>query len=135
VVWSLVLTGATINIFSLMAVVMLVGIVVNNAILILDLASQLRAKGKNASEAIAEASPGRLRPIVMTTLAILAGIFPQAVGGAGAAYTVAMAVVTMGGILASGALSLYLIPVLYTMFDRFTVQGRRDRREAKAAEA
>ncbi len=135
VAWSLFLTGATINIFSLMAVVMLVGIVVNNAILILDLASQLRARGKNAVEAIAEASPGRLRPIVMTTMAILAGILPQAVGGAGAAYTVAMAVVTMGGILASGVLSLYLIPVLYTMLDRFTVQGRRDRREAKTAEA
>ncbi len=135
VVWSLVLTGATINIFSLMAVVMLVGIVVNNAILILDLAGQLRAKGMNAREAIAEAAPGRLRPIVMTTLAILAGILPQALGGAGAAYTVAMAVVTMGGILASGALSLYLIPVLYTLFDRLTAQGRADRRKAKEAGA
>lgn len=130
VVWSLVVTGATINIFSLMAVVMLVGIVVNNAILILDLAGQLREKGMNAREAITEAAPGRLRPIVMTTLAILAGILPQALGGAGAAYTVAMAVVTMGGILASGVLSLYLIPILYTMFDRITVQGRRDRRAA-----
>jgi HAE1 family hydrophobic/amphiphilic exporter-1 len=124
---ALFLTGATINLFSLMAIVMLVGIVVNNAILILDNAATLRKEGKNAREAILEASPGRLRPIVMTTLAILAGILPQAIGGAGAAYTVAMAVTTMGGVLASGILALYLIPILYTLFDRFTTQGRRDR--------
>jgi HAE1 family hydrophobic/amphiphilic exporter-1 len=124
---ALFLTGATINLFSLMAIVMLVGIVVNNAILILDYAATLRKEGKNAREAILEASPGRLRPIVMTTLAILAGILPQAIGGAGAAYTVAMAVTTMGGVLASGILALYLIPILYTLFDRFTTQGRRDR--------
>ncbi len=131
VVWSLFLTGATINIFSLMAVVMLVGIVVNNAILILDLAGQYRGRGRSASDSIAEAAPGRLRPIVMTTLAILAGILPQALGGAGAAYTVAMAVVTMGGVLVSGILTLYLIPVLYTLFDRFTPQSRRERQEAR----
>ncbi len=124
---ALFLTGATINLFSLMAIVMLVGIVVNNAILILDYAATLRREGKNARDAILQAAPGRLRPIVMTTLAILAGILPQAIGGAGAAYTVAMAVTTMGGVLASGILALYLIPVLYTFFDRFTTQGRRDR--------
>jgi HAE1 family hydrophobic/amphiphilic exporter-1 len=119
---ALVITGATINIMSLMAMVMLVGIVVNNAILILDLAAQLRAKGKSARDAILEASVGRFRPIVMTTLAIIAGILPQALGGAGAAYTVAMAVVTMGGVLAAGTLSLFVIPVVYTWFDRLRRQ-------------
>jgi HAE1 family hydrophobic/amphiphilic exporter-1 len=125
---SLFFSGATTNIFSLMAMVMLVGIVVNNAILILDLARRYRDEGRNAIEAIAEAGPRRLRPIVMTTLAIVVGILPQALGGAGAAYTVAMAVVTMGGVLAAGILSLYLIPVVYTLFDRLTVVGRRQRR-------
>ncbi|MCK4774843.1 MAG: efflux RND transporter permease subunit, partial [Candidatus Krumholzibacteria bacterium] len=91
---ALVLSGATINIMSLMAIVMLVGIVVNNAILILDLASRLRKEGKDAHTAIFEAASRRFRAIMMTTLAIVAGIFPQAVGGSGAAYTVAMAVVT-----------------------------------------
>lgn len=127
---SLFFTGATINIFSLMAMVMLVGIVVNNAILILDQAAALRRNGATALEAIAQAAPERLRPIVMTTLAILAGILPQALGGAGAAYTVAMAVVTMGGVLVSGALSLYVIPILYTVFDRFTPAGRSERAAA-----
>lgn len=117
---ALVATGATINIMSMMAMVMLVGIVVNNAILILDLASQLRREGKDAKEAILEAAPRRFRAIVMTTLAIIAGILPQALGGGGAAYTVAMAVVTMGGVLAAGSLSLFIIPVVYTWFDRWS---------------
>jgi HAE1 family hydrophobic/amphiphilic exporter-1 len=115
---ALFFTGTTINIMSLMAVVMLVGIVVNNAILILDYARQLRQRGISPREAILQAAPGRFRPIVMTTLAILAGILPQALGGAGAAYTVAMAVVTMGGVLASGILTLYVIPVIYTVAER-----------------
>jgi HAE1 family hydrophobic/amphiphilic exporter-1 len=117
---ALVLTGATINIMSLMAIVMLVGIVVNNAILILDLAAQLRQEGKDAKTAILEASPRRFRAITMTTLAIVAGIMPQAMGGVGANYTVAMAVVTMGGVVAAGTLSLFIIPVVYTWFDRFS---------------
>jgi HAE1 family hydrophobic/amphiphilic exporter-1 len=117
---ALVLTGATINIMSLMAMVMLVGIVVNNAILILDLAAQLRREGKDAKTAILEAAPRRFRAITMTTLAIVAGILPQALGGAGANYTVAMAVVTMGGVVAAGTLSLFIIPVVYTWFDRLS---------------
>jgi len=117
---ALVIAGTTINIFSMMAVVMLVGIVVNNAILILDYARQLRQKGYGAREAILEAGPRRLRAIVMTTLAIVAGIVPQAFGGAGASYTVAMAVTTIGGIVASGVLTLFIIPVVYTWFDRLS---------------
>jgi len=117
---ALVLSGATINIMSLMAIVMLVGIVVNNAILILDLASQLRKQGKSAHDAILEAASRRFRAITMTTLAIIAGILPQALGGSGAAYTVAMAVVTMGGVIAAGSLSLFIIPVVYTWMDRLS---------------
>lgn len=117
---ALFITGATINIFSLMAMVMLVGIVVNNAILILDYAAQMRRKGLGAKEAILKAGPARLRPIVMTTMAIIAGIMPQALGGSGAAYTVAMAVVTMGGVVAAGSLSLFMVPVVYTWLDRLS---------------
>ena len=117
---ALVLTGATINIMSLMGMVMLVGIVVNNAILILDLTGQLRRQGMDAKMAILEAAPRRFRAITMTTLAIVAGILPQALGGAGSNYTVAMAVVTMGGVVAAGSLSLFIIPVVYTWFDRLS---------------
>ncbi len=117
---ALVMAGATINVMSLMAIVMLVGIVVNNAILILDLAGQLRRQGKDARTAILEAAPRRFRAIVMTTLAIVAGIIPQSLGGAGSSFTVAMAVVTMGGVVAAGTLSLFIIPVVYTWFDRLS---------------
>ena len=117
---ALVLTGATINIMSLMGMVMLVGIVVNNAILILDLAGRLRRQGMDAKTAVLEAAPRRFRAITMTTLAIVAGILPQALGGAGSNYTVAMAVVTMGGVVAAGSLSLFIIPVVYTWFDRLS---------------
>ncbi len=117
---ALVLTGTTINMMSMMAIVMLVGIVVNNAILILDLTSQVRREGKDAKTAVLEAAPRRFRPIVMTTLAIVAGIMPQALGGAGATMTVAMAVVTIGGVVAAGTLSLFIIPVVYTWFDKLS---------------
>jgi HAE1 family hydrophobic/amphiphilic exporter-1 len=127
---ALVLTRATINIMSLMAMVMLVGIVVNNAILILDLTTQLRREGRSAHDAVLEAAPRRFRAIVMTTLAIVAGILPQALGGAGSAYTVAMAVVTMGGVVAAGSLSLFVIPVAYTLVERLA--WRRAGRSASA---
>jgi len=117
---ALVLTGTTINMMSMMAIVMLVGIVVNNAILILDLTSQVRQQGKDAKAAVLEAAPRRFRPIVMTTLAIVAGIMPQALGGAGSTMTVAMAVVTIGGVVAAGTLSLFIIPVVYTWFDKLS---------------
>jgi HAE1 family hydrophobic/amphiphilic exporter-1 len=117
---ALVLTNTTINMMSMMAMVMLVGIVVNNAILILDLTARVRREGKDAKEAVLDAAPRRFRPIVMTTLAIVAGIIPQALGGAGASMTVAMAVVTIGGVVAAGSLSLFIIPVVYTWFDRLS---------------
>jgi HAE1 family hydrophobic/amphiphilic exporter-1 len=116
---ALFLTGTSINIFSMMAVIMLVGIVVNNAILILDYAQQLRAQGKSATDALLEAAPTRLRPIIMTNTAIAIALLPQAVGsGPGSFYRIPMAVVTMGGVLGSAVFTLMLIPVLYVKFDR-----------------
>jgi HAE1 family hydrophobic/amphiphilic exporter-1 len=125
---GLFLSGVTINIISLMAVVMLVGIVVNNAILILDYAAQLRTQGQPMRQALLDASVTRLRPIVMTNLAIALAIAPQALGGSGSEFRQAVAVVTMGGVLVSAVFTLYLIPAIYTAFDRLTVAGRRERR-------
>jgi len=116
---ALFLTGTSINIFSMMAVIMLVGIVVNNAILILDYAQQLRAQGKGAVDALLEAAPTRLRPIIMTNTAIAIALLPQAMGsGPGSFYRIPMAVVTIGGVLVSAVFTLLLIPVLYVKFDR-----------------
>jgi hydrophobic/amphiphilic exporter-1 (mainly G- bacteria), HAE1 family len=119
---GLFLWGASINIFSMMAIIMLVGIVVNNAILILDYTAQLRRAGKDMLDALLEAAPARLRPIVMSNIAIVFALIPQAVStGAGANFRVPMAVVTIGGVLLSAVFTLFLIPVIYTKLDRFSV--------------
>ncbi|MBA4157419.1 MAG: efflux RND transporter permease subunit [Gemmatimonadetes bacterium] len=122
---ALFLWGASINIFSMMEIVMLVGIVVNNAILILDYTAQLRHKGLGITEALLEAAPARLRPIIMSNIAIVFALLPQAFGGgAGAATRVPMAVVTIGGVLLSAVFTLLLIPVIYTKLDRFAFAAR-----------
>jgi hydrophobic/amphiphilic exporter-1 (mainly G- bacteria), HAE1 family len=118
---GLFLWGASMNIFSMMAIIMLVGIVVNNAILILDYTAQLRRRGLDMLEALLQAAPARLRPIVMTNIAIVFALLPQALsGGAGAAFRVPMAVVTIGGVMLSAVFTLFLIPVIYTKLDRFS---------------
>jgi HAE1 family hydrophobic/amphiphilic exporter-1 len=128
-VFSLFLANSSLNIFSMMAIIMLVGIVVNNAILILDYAHQLREQGKNAFEALMGAAPIRLRPIVMTNVAIAIALLPQAVGsGAGSFYRIPMAVVTIGGVLVAALFTLFLIPVIYIKLDRFAATSLRERR-------
>ncbi len=115
---ALMLANVPLNIFSMMAVVMLVGIVVNNAILILDYAQQLRATGKATVDALLEAAPVRLRPIVMSNVAIGVALLPQAIGtGAGAAFRIPMAVVTIGGAAVAAVFTLFLIPVIYLKMD------------------
>jgi hydrophobic/amphiphilic exporter-1 (mainly G- bacteria), HAE1 family len=127
---GLFLWGASFNIFSMMALIMLVGIVVNNAILILDYTGQLRRGGMGIGEALLQAAPARLRPIVMSNIAIIFALIPQAIStGAGATFRVPMAVVTIGGVALSAVFTLFLIPVIYTKMDRFTVAGREERRQ------
>ncbi|TVR50304.1 MAG: efflux RND transporter permease subunit [Gemmatimonadales bacterium] len=126
---GLMLAGVPLNIFAMMAVVMLVGIVVNNAILILDYAGQLQRKGKSAVEAVGEAGPVRLRPILMSNVAIAVALLPQAVGtGAGAGFRIPMAVVTIGGALVAAVFTLFLIPVIYVkseaLVDRWKARFR-----------
>jgi HAE1 family hydrophobic/amphiphilic exporter-1 len=124
---ALFFSGATINIMSLMALVMLVGIVVNNAILMLDHTAQLRAQGLGITEALLAGCPTKLRPILMANLAIVIGMVPQAMGGAGAEFRTPMAVVQIGGVLVSTVFTLYVVPVVYVLFDRLTFAGRRER--------
>jgi HAE1 family hydrophobic/amphiphilic exporter-1 len=134
-VFSLFLAGASLNIFSMMAIIMLVGIVVNNAILILDFTHQLREQGMGIVEALMEAAPIRLRPIVMTNIAIAIALLPQATGsGAGSFYRIPMAVVTIGGVLVAALFTLFLIPVIYTKLDRFAAASVRSRRQARKEE-
>ena len=101
-----------------LALVMLVGIVVNNAILLLDYTQVLRSRGMSRREALIEACPVRLRPIIIANLAIAIGMLPQALGGAGSEFRAVMAIVTMGGVLVSAVFTLYAIPVTYDLLDR-----------------
>jgi len=132
VAFGLFFTGTSINIFSMMAIIMLVGIVVNNAILILDYAQQLREQGRTAVEALLEAAPARLRPIIMTNIAIAIALVPQALGsGPGSFFRKPMAIVTMGGVLGSAVFTLMLIPVIYVKLDRI---GEALKRQVKRIE-
>lgn len=118
VILSLLISGKTISMLSLMAVVMLVGIVVNNGILLIDYIGLLRKDGRGLREAILEACPIRLRPIIMTNLATILGMLPLAMGlGAGGEFRSSMAVVSIGGLITSTIFTLYLIPVIYASFE------------------
>lgn len=117
VLWSLFLTGESMNIMSMMAGVMLIGIVVNNAILILDYANQLRRHGQSTLEAIVDACPTKLKAVVMATLASIFGMLPLALGlGSGAEMRQGMGIVSIGGLLVSSLLTLLVIPALYMTF-------------------
>jgi hydrophobic/amphiphilic exporter-1 (mainly G- bacteria), HAE1 family len=115
VVPTLLLTGTTINVQSIMGMVMLIGIVVNNAIVLVDyLNLKRREDGLPIREAAIEAGRLRLRPILMTTLTTVLGLLPLALGlGVGANLQAALARVVIGGLLASTLLTLVLIPTLY----------------------
>jgi len=131
-VFALFLTATNLNIFSMMAMIMLVGIVVNNAILILDYAQILRGRGKGIIEALIEAAPARLRPILMTNVAIAIALIPQAIGsGPGSSFRIAMAIVTIGGVLVAAVFTLFLIPVIYVKLDRFAFAAHVHEREER----
>ncbi len=118
-VLALFITGTTINIVALIGVIMLAGIVVNNAIVLVDLINQLRAQGKDRFEAIMEAGTARLRPILMTSLTTALGLLPMALGfGEGSEVRTPMAITVIGGLVVSTMLTLLVIPVVYSLMDR-----------------
>ncbi|MGD8977588.1 MAG: efflux RND transporter permease subunit [Gammaproteobacteria bacterium] len=118
-VLALFMTGTTVNVVVFIGLIMLAGIVVNNAIVLVDLINQLRAEGKDRTQAIVEAGQARLRPILMTTLTTTLGLLPMALGfGEGAEVRAPMAVTVIGGLLVSTFLTLLVIPVVYSLIDR-----------------
>ncbi len=118
-VLALFITGTTINIVALIGVIMLAGIVVNNAIVLVDLINQLRAQGAERFDAIMEAGKARLRPILMTSLTTALGLLPMALGfGEGAEVRTPMAITVIGGLVVSTLLTLLVIPVVYSLMDR-----------------
>ena len=117
--FSLWLFGQTWNIFSQIGTIMLIGLVTKNGILIVEFANQLREEGKPKLQAILEASESRLRPILMTSLAIALGALPIAMSlGAASTSRIGMGVVIVGGTLFSLVLTLFVIPAIYFMWSR-----------------
>jgi len=115
---ALALTGNSFTFFSLLGIAMLVGLVGKNAILLVDFTKILRNRGLSRTEALLEAGPTRLRPIVMTTMSIFAGLTPVALGvESGSELLRAAALVLVGGLLTSTLLTLVFVPAMYTVFD------------------
>jgi len=123
---ALFITGNTINLFSLIGLILLMGLVKKNAILLVDYTNTLRAGGMDRREAILTAGPVRLRPILMTTFAIVFGMLPIALGiGEGAETRAPMAIATIGGLLTSLLLTLVVVPVVYDLFDELQDKLRK----------
>jgi hydrophobic/amphiphilic exporter-1 (mainly G- bacteria), HAE1 family len=112
------ITGNTINMFSIIGLIMAFGLVAKNGILLVDFANTLRARGVERTQALAEATRARLRPILMTSATMVGGMFPLAMKlEAGAESRAPMAVVVIGAILTSTVLAVLVIPAVYTLFD------------------
>jgi HAE1 family hydrophobic/amphiphilic exporter-1 len=138
---ALLLTGDTLNIMSMIGLIMLMGLVTKNAILLVDFANQSRREGLARDEALIKAGSTRLRPIVMTTLAMIFGMLPLAFAiGAGAEMRAPMARAVIGGLITSTLLTLVVVPVVYTYLDGLRpaaigdwLRARRRRRTDTAA--
>jgi HAE1 family hydrophobic/amphiphilic exporter-1 len=124
VVFSLLLTNTTVSVMVLLGVIILIGIVVNNAIVLIDYTNQLREEGYSKREALKLAGEVRMRPILMTMLSSVLGLVPMALGwGEGAEIRAPMAIAVIGGMAFSTMLTLIFIPVMYELLDRKRYPG------------
>jgi HAE1 family hydrophobic/amphiphilic exporter-1 len=133
---ALVLTNKQLNIVGFIGLIALVGLVGKNAILVVDYTNTLRERGMNRHDALVLAGPTRLRPIMMTTLAILLGMLPVALAiGRGSEFRETIGISIFGGILLSTILTLVVIPCSYTIFDDLSNWlGGKLRRKAPSTE-
>jgi len=128
---ALALTGQTLNMFSMIGTLLSLGLVTKNAILLVDRANEQRAKGLSVRDALLEAGPTRLRPIIMTTLTMVLGMMPLALAlGAGSEIRQSMAIVVIGALVSSTLLTLVLVPVIYTYMEG--LRARLSRKKVKA---
>ncbi len=116
---ALYLGNRSLNIYSMIGLILLMGIVKKNSILLVDFTNQVREKGKAANDALVEACPMRLRPILMTSIATVVGALPAAFAiGPGAESRIPMALALIGGVIVSTALTLFVVPCVYSLFAR-----------------
>jgi multidrug efflux pump len=124
---ALSLTGQSLNIYSQIGLIMLIGLVTKNSILIVEFANQLRRRGAAVRDAVVRAARIRLRPILMTSFATMFGVLPIALGvGAGGEARAPLGIAVVGGMFFSTFLTLVLVPVVYLVFARFAPAPRED---------
>jgi HAE1 family hydrophobic/amphiphilic exporter-1 len=132
-VLALKLTFTPLSVVVFIGLIMLAGIVVKNAIVLIDRVNQLREEGAAKLDAITQAAESRLRPITMTTLCTLIGFLPLAIGlGDGSEVRAPMAITVIGGLAVSTMLTLVVIPVVYNLLDRRSDVAYRERGARKA---
>jgi multidrug efflux pump subunit AcrB len=125
--WMMVATHTTINVESLMGSIMAVGVAVANSNLLITFANELREEGYGPVEAAIEAGRIRLRPILMTALAMILGMLPMALAlGEGAELNAPLGRAVIGGLIASTAMTLFVVPAVYSIFSR-TLKGKKER--------
>ncbi len=127
---GLFITGQSQSLSSMIGSILLMGLVTKNSILLVDYANQLRNEGLSIHEALLRAGPTRLRPILMTSAAIILGMLPSAIGkGEGSEFYAPMSIAVIGGVITSTILTLVVVPIFYTWLDRLTFRGFREWRE------
>ncbi|MCB9532018.1 MAG: efflux RND transporter permease subunit [Myxococcales bacterium] len=130
---ALIIAGTPMSIFGMIGVIMLMGLVTKNAILLVDYANHLREAGRSVRDALVEAGAVRLRPILMTTAAMVFGMLPVAIGhGDGGEARAPMGLIVIGGLMSSTVLTLIVVPVVYMVVDRVTSALSRLVRRAKS---
>jgi len=126
---ALALTNNSLNLFTILGLIMLIGLVAKNAIMLVDFTNQRKAEGASTYQALLDANAARLRPILMTTIAMVIGMLPIAIAsGAGAEWKNGLAWVIIGGLISSLFLTLVVVPVMYAIFDKLILKFRRGRK-------
>ena len=132
---GLFITGLPLNVIGIIGLIILVGVVVNNAIVLVDYINNRRRRGEDRNAAIMKAGPIRIRPIMMTALTTILGLVPMSFGiGEGAEFTQSMGVVVIGGLSLSTVLTLVIVPVMYTIFDDISESFKRKIKKDKITE-
>jgi len=134
--WFPSITGGTINLYSEIGMILLIGLVTKNSILLVEYSNQLKARGLSTLDAVIEAGRIRLRPILMTSVATIMGAIPVMIGvGAGSASRRPLGYAIVGGIFFSTALTLFVVPVAYTLLDQVRARRAQDVKALEPLEA
>jgi HAE1 family hydrophobic/amphiphilic exporter-1 len=127
---ALALTNNSLNLFTILGLIMLIGLVAKNAIILVDFTNQRKAEGESTYQALLDANHARLRPILMTTLAMVIGMLPIALAkGAGAEWKNGLAWVIIGGLISSLFLTLVVVPVMYAIFDKLITKFSKKKQQ------